>query len=97
VSLASTKRGDLQIHLTSPAGTRATLLARRPHDVSRSGFQAWPFMSVHTWGEKPFGIWQLEIHNEGRLLGMHCLLKYASFADMTLVSDSICTQNVHGH
>ncbi|KDR13521.1 hypothetical protein L798_11434, partial [Zootermopsis nevadensis] len=63
VSLASTRRGDLQIHLTSPAGTRATLLARRPHDVSRAGFQAWPFMSVHTWGEKPFGIWQLEIHN----------------------------------
>lgn len=69
VSLASARRGDLQIHLTSPAGTRATLLARRPHDVSRSGFQAWPFMSVHTWGEKPFGIWQLEIHNEGRFLG----------------------------
>lgn len=72
MSLASARRGDLQIHLTSPAGTRATLLARRPHDVSRSGFQAWPFMSVHTWGEKPFGIWQLEIHNEGRFIGMHC-------------------------
>ncbi|XP_069695249.1 furin-like protease 1 [Periplaneta americana] len=69
VSLMSSRRGDLQIHLTSPAGTRATLLARRPHDVSRAGFQAWPFMSVHTWGEKPFGIWQLEIHNEGRFLG----------------------------
>ncbi|KAK7862254.1 hypothetical protein R5R35_008131 [Gryllus longicercus] len=69
ISLASSRRGDLQIHLTSPAGTRTTLLARRPHDVSRAGFQNWPFMSVHTWGEKPFGIWILEIHNEGRFLG----------------------------
>ena len=97
MSLASARRGDLQIHLTSPAGTRATLLARRPHDVSRSGFQAWPFMSVHTWGEKPFGIWQLEIHNEGRFLGMHFLMKSVSFTDMTLVASSICTPNVYGH
>ncbi|XP_063243301.1 furin-like protease 1 [Bacillus rossius redtenbacheri] len=69
VTLVSSRRGDLQIHLTSPAGTRSTLLARRPHDMSRAGFQAWPFMSVHTWGEQPFGVWQLEIHNEGRILG----------------------------
>ncbi|XP_046400886.1 furin-like protease 1 isoform X2 [Ischnura elegans] len=68
ISLLSMRRGDLQIHLTSPAGTRSTLLARRPHDISRSGFQMWPFMSVHSWGEKPLGIWQLEIHNEGRYL-----------------------------
>ncbi|XP_075238401.1 furin-like protease 1 isoform X2 [Lycorma delicatula] len=69
ITLNSQKRGDLQIHLTSPAGTRSTLLARRPHDGSRIGFQSWPFMSVHTWGESPFGTWQLEIHNEGRFLG----------------------------
>lgn len=69
ISLASSRRGDLQIHLTSPNGTRSTLLARRPHDMSRAGFTAWPFMSVHTWGEQPFGVWQLEIHNEGRFLG----------------------------
>ncbi|XP_052120301.1 furin-like protease 1 isoform X2 [Frankliniella occidentalis] len=69
ISLASSRRGDLQIHLTSPAGTRSTLLARRPQDMSRGGFTAWPFMSVHTWGEQPFGTWQLEIHNEGRFLG----------------------------
>ncbi|XP_049766155.1 furin-like protease 1 [Schistocerca cancellata] len=69
ISLVSSRRGDLTIHLTSPAGTRATLLARRPQDVSRAGFQDWPFMSVHTWGEQPFGRWTLEIHNEGRFLG----------------------------
>ncbi|XP_075238399.1 furin-like protease kpc-1 isoform X1 [Lycorma delicatula] len=76
ITLNSQKRGDLQIHLTSPAGTRSTLLARRPHDGSRIGFQSWPFMSVHTWGESPFGTWQLEIHNEGRFLGRANLLEW---------------------
>lgn len=41
----------------------------RLHDVSRSGFNQWPFMSVHTWGEAPHGNWQLEIHNDGRFMG----------------------------
>nr|XP_024214340.1 furin-like protease 1 isoform X2 [Halyomorpha halys] len=68
ITLMSQRRGDLEIQLTSPAGTRTTLLARRPHDVSRSGFRSWPFMSVHTWGENPLGIWKLEIHNEARFL-----------------------------
>lgn len=68
ITLTSQRRGDIQIFLTSPAGTRVTLLTTRTHDVSRSGFNQWPFMSVHTWGEAPHGTWQLEIHNEGRLL-----------------------------
>ncbi|XP_055605634.1 furin-like protease 1, isoforms 1/1-X/2 [Uranotaenia lowii] len=69
ITLTSQRRGDIQIFLTSPSGTRVTLLTPRPHDLSRSGFNQWPFMSVHTWGEAPHGTWQLEIHNEGRLLG----------------------------
>ncbi|XP_017773695.1 PREDICTED: furin-like protease 1 isoform X4 [Nicrophorus vespilloides] len=67
LSIFSHKRGDLQIQLTSPMGTRVTLLAHRIHDVSRSGFTHWPFMSVHSWGESPFGTWQLEIRNDGLL------------------------------
>lgn len=55
--------------LSSPSGTRSTLLALRPHDSSRNGFHSWPFMSVHYWGESPFGVWTLEIQNEGRYLG----------------------------
>lgn len=93
ITLTSQRRGDIQIFLTSPSGTRVTLLTpryakpsvitveffiifsrfffclRRSHDLSRSGFNQWPFMSVHTWGEAPHGVWLLEIHNEGRLLG----------------------------
>ena len=71
ISLAAVSRGDIQIHLSSPSGTRSTLLALRPHDSSRNGFHSWPFMSVHYWGESPFGVWTLEIHNEGRYLGKH--------------------------
>ncbi|XP_041981076.1 furin-like protease 1 isoform X1 [Aricia agestis] len=69
VSLSAARRGDLRIALTSPAGTRVTLLAPRPHDSSRAGFNVWPFMSVHMWGESPLGTWQLEVSNEGRYMG----------------------------
>ncbi|XP_033212958.1 furin-like protease 1, isoforms 1/1-X/2 isoform X2 [Belonocnema kinseyi] len=79
VSLSASRRGDLQIHLTSPQGTKSTLLAKRPHDVSKAGFHQWPFMSVHTWGERPHGIWKLEIHNEGRYLGRATLHEWALF------------------
>ncbi len=66
VTLTATRRGDIHVYLTSPSGTRSTLLAQRPMDNSRSGFQNWPFMTVHSWGENPNGEWRLEIHNEGR-------------------------------
>ncbi|XP_044765837.1 furin-like protease 1 [Coccinella septempunctata] len=68
LTIFSQRRGDLNIQLTSPMGTRAVLLAHRTHDNSRTGFNNWPFMSVHSWGESPLGVWELEIHNAGRLL-----------------------------
>ncbi|XP_033167342.1 furin-like protease 1 isoform X1 [Drosophila mauritiana] len=68
ITLTSQRRGDIQLYLRSPANTSVTLLTPRIHDNSRSGFNQWPFMSVHTWGESPQGNWQLEIHNEGRYM-----------------------------
>ncbi|XP_034948882.1 furin-like protease 1 [Chelonus insularis] len=68
ISLSASRRGDLEITLMSPQGTKSTLLAKRPHDNSKTGFQQWPFMSVHTWGERPHGTWKLEVHNEGRFV-----------------------------
>ncbi|XP_041451092.1 furin-like protease 1 isoform X1 [Drosophila obscura] len=68
ITLTSQRRGDIQLYLRSPANTSVTLLTPRVHDNSRSGFNQWPFMSVHTWGESPRGNWQLEIHNEGRYM-----------------------------
>ncbi|XP_015840650.2 furin-like protease 1, isoforms 1/1-X/2 isoform X1 [Tribolium castaneum] len=77
LTIYSQRRGDLNIQLTSPMGTRVTLLAHRAHDTSRVGFSHWPFMSVHSWGETPFGTWQLEIHNDGRLLGRATLQNWS--------------------
>ncbi|XP_071515735.1 furin-like protease 1 isoform X3 [Panulirus ornatus] len=65
VSLTAERRGDIEVYLSSPAGTKSTLLAQRPHDNSRSGFHSWPFLTVHMWGERPLGKWKLEIHNNG--------------------------------
>ncbi|CAB3387502.1 Hypothetical predicted protein [Cloeon dipterum] len=54
-------RGQLEIFLTSPAGTRVQLLGRRPEDTSNLGFYNWSFMSVHTWAENPAGEWTVQI------------------------------------
>jgi proprotein convertase subtilisin/kexin type 2 len=62
ITLNSTRRGDLIIHLTSPMGTRSMILNRRPFDDdNKNGFVRWPFMTTHTWGENPRGKWKLEV------------------------------------
>nr|XP_009679865.1 PREDICTED: proprotein convertase subtilisin/kexin type 6 [Struthio camelus australis] len=63
VTISHPRRGDLQISLISPAGTRSQLLARRVFDHSNEGFKGWEFMTVHCWGEKAAGEWTLEIHD----------------------------------
>uniref|UniRef100_A0AC34QLT6 P/Homo B domain-containing protein n=1 Tax=Panagrolaimus sp. JU765 TaxID=591449 RepID=A0AC34QLT6_9BILA len=65
VTLRAPKRGDIEIFLISPQGTRSTLLAKRSRDNARSGFTDWAFMSTHMWGEPGRGGWQLEIDNDG--------------------------------
>ncbi|XP_073509491.1 proprotein convertase subtilisin/kexin type 6 isoform X1 [Phyllobates terribilis] len=63
VTISHPRRGDLQINLISPSGTRSQLLARRTFDYSNEGFKNWEFMTVHCWGEKAEGEWMLEIHD----------------------------------
>jgi proprotein convertase subtilisin/kexin type 1 len=63
VSIEYSKRGDLHLNLTSPMGTDTMLLSERAGDYSTDGFKNWPFMSVHTWGEDPSGVWQLRIND----------------------------------
>ena len=46
VALQASKRGDVQISLTSPNGTKSLLIAKRPKDYSRAGFKDWPFLTV---------------------------------------------------
>lgn len=63
VSLDAIDRGSVQLTLTSPSGMTSQLLTRRSADKSKLGFQDWPFMSVHFWGELPAGIWTLTFEN----------------------------------
>uniref|UniRef100_G1K8P0 Neuroendocrine convertase 2 n=1 Tax=Anolis carolinensis TaxID=28377 RepID=G1K8P0_ANOCA len=62
ITVNSTRRGDLNINMTSPMGTKSILLSRRPRDDdSKVGFDKWPFMTTHSWGEDPRGTWVLEV------------------------------------
>ncbi|XP_045469329.1 neuroendocrine convertase 1-like [Harmonia axyridis] len=58
------RRGSLEIYLTSPSETYVQLLSRRMLDGSPDGFQNWSFMSVVTWGERSQGVWTLTIKDE---------------------------------
>ncbi|ESO89305.1 hypothetical protein LOTGIDRAFT_106119, partial [Lottia gigantea] len=62
VKITHSRRGDIQIFLTSPAGTRSEMLSPRPHDDFKGKWE-FTFMSVHTWGEHPNGLWKLEIND----------------------------------
>ncbi|XDV18625.1 hypothetical protein PO909_024278 [Leuciscus waleckii] len=61
VLIVHPRRGDLEINLISPSGTRSQLLGQRLFDSSNEGFRNWEFMTVHCWGEKAEGTWTLEI------------------------------------
>ncbi|XP_055845205.1 furin-like protease 2 isoform X2 [Episyrphus balteatus] len=66
ITLRFFPRGNLRILLTSPMGTTSTLLFERPRDIVKSNFDDWPFLSVHFWGEKAEGRWNLQVINGGR-------------------------------
>jgi subtilisin-like proprotein convertase family protein len=66
VSIEYPKRGDLHLNVTSPMGTDTMLLSERVGDYAVDGFKNWPFMSVHTWGENPSGVWQIRVNDRVR-------------------------------
>jgi furin len=67
LTLKSGVRGQIKINLISPSNTKSNLLEYRERDLSKKGFKAWPFMSVHFWGENLNGKWLLEIINNSNL------------------------------
>ena len=70
VTLASeANRGDIQLELTSPSGTNSVLLSYRSNDLGPELYPDWPFMSLHFWGENPFGDWTLTVRHSGRVPG----------------------------
>ncbi|KAM5237878.1 LOW QUALITY PROTEIN: proprotein convertase subtilisin/kexin type 4 [Ctenodactylus gundi] len=103
LSLSYSRRGDLEISLTSPMGTRSTLMAIRPLDTSRQGYNNWTFMSTHFWDEDPRGVWTLSLQNKGYYFNtgtLHrcTLLLYGTAEDMMArlpdpqVTGSACVQ-----
>lgn len=64
VTVKSTYRGNIVMHLTSPSNTTSMILSQRPNDDEhKNGFTRWPFMTTHTWAETPRGVWTLRIEN----------------------------------
>ncbi|HEV8634173.1 MAG TPA: S8 family serine peptidase [Chloroflexota bacterium] len=53
------RRGDLEVVLTSPSGTRS-VLARR-HGDAGANYAGWRFMSTRHWGESSAGTWSLRV------------------------------------
>lgn len=62
INLKHSTRGDVQIFLTSPAGTKSQLLSPRKFDKLKD--IDFYFMTVHNWMENPYGNWTLEIHDK---------------------------------
>ncbi|XP_069071965.1 proprotein convertase subtilisin/kexin type 4 [Pleurodeles waltl] len=87
MSLSYSRRGDLEVSLVSPRGTRSVLVALRPYDTSTSGYKDWVFMTTHNWDEDPQGVWTLELVNKGDysnsgLLQRFTLLLYGTEEDV---------------
>ncbi|CAB4067962.1 PCSK2 [Lepeophtheirus salmonis] len=69
ITVNSTRRGDVELFLRSPMGTRSMILSNRPNDDDgQDGFTKWPFMTSHTWAEYPRGKWTLEARFHGERL-----------------------------
>jgi subtilisin-like proprotein convertase family protein len=65
VSIEYSKRGDLNISIESPQGTDVALFHPRQNDFDKKdGFENFPLVSVHTWGENPYGIWKLRLRDD---------------------------------
>jgi len=90
VTLAASRRGEVEVFLTSPQGTRSTLLARRIRDASTEGFNAWAFMTTHCWGEVATGTWKLEVRNGASACKLLCYYGIYSHLLLLVVVMSCC-------
>lgn len=61
VDLRHPRRGDLEIWLESPYGTRSRLLLA--HQDPNADLREWPLMTVHCWGERADGRWRLQVRD----------------------------------
>ncbi|EJD00927.1 uncharacterized protein FOMMEDRAFT_110361 [Fomitiporia mediterranea MF3/22] len=66
VWIEHSRRGDVEVTLTSPNGIRSMLAEKRHGDRDKDGFPGWRFMSVKHWGENPVGTWTLTVSDQDR-------------------------------
>ncbi len=59
VNITHPYRGDLEMFLTSPAGTQSKIAATR--NDSGDNYSGWTFTSVAHWGENPNGTWSFKV------------------------------------
>jgi len=59
-----TRRGDVEVQLSSPGGVRSVLAEKRRSDDAPSGFPGWTFMTVKHWGEDIVGDWSLNVSDQ---------------------------------
>jgi len=64
LDLAHYNRGDLEIQLVSPSGTKSVLHpGKRPESSQLKGDERWKLMTVKNWGENPTGNWKLKVRD----------------------------------
>ena len=59
------RRGDVQVVLYGPHGTKSVLASPRRYDSDKHGFPGWTFMTLKHWGEDPVGAWTIEVSDHG--------------------------------
>lgn len=62
VDIQHSRRGDLEIELISPSGTRSVVAEPRPADGT-ANLNGWTFMTVQFWGENAFGTWRVVVRD----------------------------------
>lgn len=55
------RRGDVNVELISPHGTKSALARSRRYDDAMTGFPGWSFMTLKHWDESPVGTWKLRV------------------------------------
>ena len=84
------KRGDIQVELVSPSGTKSILLPYRKYDfVNAYGYYIWPFMSVHYWGENPQGTWTIIVHYQSSAGSVFVRVHMFEFYGTTIIPEVV--------
>ena len=95
VDIPHTFRGDLEIILTSPAGTESVLSQK--HGDSGNNFNNWRFSTVHHWDEDSRGEWTLTVEDQGNgdtgSLDSWELIIYGTELDVDTDGDNLTNSN----